>query len=180
MIFCITKESDKIAAFKKWDISSNRRKKVSSFYQTTLIFIYLSFKMCMYLILMKITIKTFHQILGVKYFIVHFKYAGQNMAKGEGFKYSARVAFSGWFWNTLDVLQLYAEKHKRWYRQKYGSSIAWNSSNNCYGWMEYSQATIIFPKGFPFKAYLKFIYLGTCSMHHRYVLLQVQGSVESS
>ena len=37
--------------------------------------------MCMYLILMKITIKTFHQILGVKYFIVHFKYAGQNMAK---------------------------------------------------------------------------------------------------
>ena len=69
--------------------------------------------MCMYLVLMKIAIKTFHQILGVKYFIVHFKHAGQDMAKGEGFKYSVRAFVSGFLRNTLDVLQLHAKKHKR-------------------------------------------------------------------
>ena len=69
--------------------------------------------MCTYLILMKITIKTFHQIIGVQYLTVHFKYAGQNMAKGEGFKYSVRAVVSGLLRNTLDILQLYAEKHKR-------------------------------------------------------------------
>ena len=138
MIFCITKESENITAFKEWAVSSKRWWKVVSFYQWTHKFICLSFKMCMYLTFMKITIKAFHQIIGIKYFTVHFKHAGQDMAKGKGFKYSVRTFVGGFFRNTLDVLQLYAKKHKRWYRQKYGSSIAWNSPNNCYGWMEYS------------------------------------------
>ena len=70
------------------------------------------------------------------------------MAKGKGFKYQDWTFVSGFIRNAPHILQLYAAKHQRGYRQKYGSTFARGSSNDLYGRLEYAQTTILFSGSF--------------------------------